>query len=76
MTLGQLISVRMVMTRKAKMTKKFLREKKACYVLITCDDPTSDGKMCVEMSYEGDVNLAALMIDRAHIYIHEALEEA
>ena len=52
-----------------------MQEKKACYVLITCDDTNDEGKMQVEMSYEGDINLAALMIDQAHDFIHEALEE-
>lgn len=37
----------------------------ACYVLITCDEPTPDGKMNIEMNYEGDAALAAYMIEGA-----------
>ena len=56
------------------MREKSLYENKACYVLITCDDPTPDGKMKIEMSYEGEIDLAALMIDKAYSFIHEELE--
>lgn len=37
----------------------------ACYVLITCTQPASDGKMEVELNYEGDESLAAYLIDSA-----------
>ncbi len=42
-----------------------LAEKNACYVLITCGEPTADGKMEVEMTYEGDESLAAYLIESA-----------
>lgn len=42
-----------------------LAEKNACYVLITCGVPTEDGKMEVEMTYEGDASLAAFLIESA-----------
>ncbi|MBF8262688.1 MAG: hypothetical protein HW387_353 [Parachlamydiales bacterium] len=42
-----------------------LKENNACYVLITCTDPTSDGKMNVEMSYDGDEVLASYLVDNA-----------
>lgn len=45
--------------------KKSLGENNACYVLITCGSPAIDGKMNVEMSYEGDEALAAYLIDNA-----------
>jgi hypothetical protein len=34
-------------------------------VLITCGQPAADGKMQVEMIYEGDVSLAAYLIESA-----------
>lgn len=37
----------------------------ACYVLITCGEPAEDGKMQVEMTYEGDRSLAAFLIESA-----------
>lgn len=49
--------------------RKELAEKNACYVLITCGEPTEDGKMEVEMIYEGDVFLAAYLIERAQDFI-------
>ena len=45
--------------------KKSLGENNACYVLITCASPSGDGKMEVEMSYEGDEVLAAYLVDNA-----------
>ena len=45
--------------------KGALRERHACYVLITCSAPSPDGKMEVEMSYEGDEILASFLVDNA-----------
>lgn len=42
-----------------------LAEKNACYVLITCGEPTEDGKMEVEMTFEGDASLAAYLLESA-----------
>ena len=57
------------------MANKKFAEKKSCYVLITCDDPNEEGEMNVEMSYEGDIDLAALMVDHAQTFFYEAREE-
>ncbi|MBJ7449336.1 MAG: hypothetical protein JHC93_03130 [Parachlamydiales bacterium] len=51
--------------------KKVLGKDNACYVLITCDEPSEDGKMQVEMTYEGDPCLAAYLIESAHGYFNE-----
>ena len=51
--------------------KKLLAEKYACYVLVTCDNPSDSGKMQVEMSYEGDPTLAAYLLQGAQSYIEE-----
>ncbi|MBS0616181.1 MAG: hypothetical protein JSR58_06490 [Verrucomicrobia bacterium] len=43
-----------------------LAEDHACYVLITCGRPAKDGKMQVEMTYQGDPTLAAYLVESAH----------
>ena len=45
--------------------KKTLKEQCVCYVLITCSSPSNDGKMEVEMSFEGEEDLAALLVENA-----------
>jgi hypothetical protein len=49
--------------------KKFLAKNNACYVLITCGEPSEDGNMQVEMSYEGDACLAAYLLESAQGFI-------
>lgn len=46
-------------------------KKHACYVLITCAEPSSDGKMEVEMTYEGDATLAAYLLQGAQVFMDE-----
>ena len=48
-----------------KHIKKAIERGCACYVLLTCSEPGADGKMQVEMNYEGDVDLAALLVQNA-----------
>ena len=48
-----------------KAVKKALGNNCACYVLITCTAPSPDGKMEVELNFEGDESLAAFLIDNA-----------
>lgn len=48
-----------------KEIKKALGSKCACYVLITCTEPDADGKMEVEMNYDGDEALAAFLVENA-----------
>jgi hypothetical protein len=43
----------------------------ACYVLITCGQPSEDGQMQVEMTYEGDAMLASYLIQGAQSFIDE-----
>jgi hypothetical protein len=45
---------------------KTLTNKNACYILITCGRPSDEGKMEVEMTYEGEPSLAAYLIESAH----------
>ena len=48
-----------------------LAKKYACYVLITCDSPSNEGKMKVEMSYEGDPVLASYLLQGAQGFLEE-----
>jgi len=63
------------MKRREKCLKEELAKKHACYVLITCDEPTCDGKMQVEMSYEGPTELAAYLLHGAQLHVDEQEEE-
>lgn len=51
----------------------FKFENKSCYVLITCGEPSKDGHMEIEMSYEGDPVLAAYLVESAQNIIDEQL---
>lgn len=48
-----------------EMVKKALQKSCACYVLITCSEPDAEGKMEVEMDYDGDEALAAFLVENA-----------
>ncbi|PIS01221.1 MAG: hypothetical protein COT84_03600 [Chlamydiae bacterium CG10_big_fil_rev_8_21_14_0_10_35_9] len=54
--------------------KKTLSKNHACYVLITCSDPSEDGKMDVEMSYDGDETLASYLLQSAQNIFDENLD--
>jgi hypothetical protein len=51
--------------KEKKQVKKVVNASHACYVLITCSEPNADGKMEVEMKYDGDETLAAFLIENA-----------
>ncbi len=55
--------------------KKMLDGQCACYVLITCTEPSREGKMEVQMDYEGDADLAAYLIDNASQVFDERLSQ-
>ena len=48
-------------------------KKNACTVLITCEEPTEDGKMQVEMTYEGDSILAAYLLENAQSILDDTI---
>jgi hypothetical protein len=54
--------------RRASMdkVKKVLKEDNAGYVLITCSNPSINGMMNVELSYEGDDALASYLLESAN----------
>lgn len=48
-----------------------LEKNNYCYVLITCSKISKDGKMKVEMDYEGDACLASYLLQTAQCHIDE-----
>jgi hypothetical protein len=45
--------------------KRTLGAKWSCCVLITCTEPEKNGKMEVEMNFDGDETLAAFLVENA-----------
>ncbi|HSX13656.1 MAG TPA: hypothetical protein VLE96_04460 [Chlamydiales bacterium] len=45
--------------------KMILKDQYSCYVLITCTAPCKEGNMNVAMNFEGDEDLASLLIENA-----------
>jgi len=58
-----------------KEIKKALSEKHTCYVLITCSKPSEEGKMNVELSYDGDENLASYLLQNAQDVFENQIDE-
>lgn len=56
---------------KEKVRKLLSKEHNACYILITCKQASDEGKMQVEMTYEGDSGLAAYLIDNAQDFFNQ-----
>jgi hypothetical protein len=57
-----------------KHLQEVLDKNPSCYVLITCGQPSEDGQMQVEMTYQGDAALAAYLLQGAQSFIDQ--EEA
>lgn len=51
--------------------QEMLDNNPSCYVLITCGQPSEDGQMCVEMTYQGDAALASYLLQGAQLYIDQ-----
>jgi len=45
--------------------RKDLGDDCACFVLITCTQPSEEGKMEVELDFEGDETLASFLVENA-----------
>lgn len=54
---------------------KTKNEEQSCYVLIKCGQPSADGKLSVEMTYEGDPFLASYLLESAQGFIQVGDEE-
>ncbi len=51
--------------------QEVLDQNHSCYVLITCGQPSEDGQMQVEMTYQGDVSLASYLLQGAQSFIDQ-----
>lgn len=60
--------------RKALLKRILESQRNACYVLITCGQPTEDGEMQVELTYEGDAGLASYLVESAQSFLDDAIE--
>jgi hypothetical protein len=58
-------------TRSRRHLQEVLEKDPSCYVLITCGQPTEDGQMQVEMTYQGDTTLAAYLLQGAQLFIDQ-----
>lgn len=56
-------------SKKINVDSKLFEKKHAAYVLITCAEPNKEGKMQVEMTYEGDPSLASYLLESAQQFI-------
>jgi hypothetical protein len=61
--------IRIVNKKRVTIKMRRRTNKNACTILISCKEPSEDGKMQVEMSYEGDEVLAAYLLENAHSII-------
>lgn len=61
--------------RSRKHLQEVLDKDPSCYVLITCGQPSEDGRMQVEMTYQGDATLASYLIQGAQLYIDQEEEK-
>ena len=51
--------------------RETLQKQPSCYVLITCGEPTEDGQMHVEMTYQGPSDLASYLLHGAQEFIDQ-----
>jgi hypothetical protein len=63
------------MANAEKLIKKAVNEDCACYVLISCTAPNKEGKMEVQMNYEGDETLAAFLVENAVQVFDDQIEQ-
>ena len=61
--------------RSRKHLQEVLDNDPSCYVLITCGQPSEDGQMQVEMTYQGDATLASYLIQGAQSFIDQEEDE-
>lgn len=57
--------IRIYNKKESSLTMRRRTSKNACTIHISCKEPSEDGKMQVEMSYEGDEVLAAYLLENA-----------
>ena len=55
--------------------KKLMESSESCYIFISCGEPTDDGNMRVEMSYDGDPVLVSYLLENAQNTIDEQVNK-
>lgn len=55
--------------------RKALDKNLSCYVLITCEEPSEDGEMPVEMTYHGEETLVSYLLQGAQLHIDQDEDE-
>ncbi len=58
-----------------KENEETMSDKYACYIVITCREPQTDGNMIVEMDWRGDPDLAQMLLQDAYDRIDMQMEE-
>ncbi len=56
--------------------KKNLDGDFACVILITCTQPSAEGKMDVQLNFEGDDTLAAFLLENARAGFDTEFQES
>jgi len=51
--------------------QKALGKNLACYILITCEEPSENGEMPIEMTYHGDEALASYLLQGAQSHLEQ-----
>ncbi len=51
--------------------QKILDKKLSGYVLITCEEPSANGDMPIEMSYSGDEMLISYLLQNAQLHLEQ-----
>lgn len=54
-----------------KHLEEALSEESICHILVTCHSPSKDGKMHVEMTYQGDPSLVSYLLQNAQNLIDQ-----
>jgi hypothetical protein len=62
--------------KRVYLDSKLCEKKHAAYVLITCDEPNLEGKMQVELTFDGDPSLASYLLESAQQFIDEDKEKS
>lgn len=62
-------------SKRIAVNSKLFEKKHAAYILITCAEPNFEGKMQVELTYEGDPTLASYLLENAQQIIHQNDDE-
>jgi len=55
--------------------RKTLDKKLSCYILITCEEPSENGEMPIEMTYCGEESLVSYLLQGAQLHLDQNGED-